>query len=169
MNLENMLVLRDTLLSDLNKIIQMEDDTETNQFITPYNLERHKQVIENKNEIHLSIFDKKEKLIGFVILAGLTNGNDSIEFRRIVISEKGKGFGAATIEKIKKKCFEEYACHRLWLDLFDFNERAKHIYKKLGFSQEGVLRECIKTDEGYINLIVMSILKREYEKENGSL
>lgn len=141
----------------------MERDFENAEFIEPYNLERHKKVIQEKDEEHLSIIDEDSKLIGFVILAGLTNENKSIEFKRIVISKKGKGYGTKAIELIKKKCFQDYNCNRLWLDVFDFNKRATHVYESLGFSKEGVLRECVKTNQGYKNLVIMSILKREYK------
>lgn len=74
-----------TLKSELTKILEMEKDFENQEFIEPYNLERHKEVIQKKDEEHLSIFDESSKWIGFIILAGLINENKSIEFKRIVI------------------------------------------------------------------------------------
>ncbi|GAA4886791.1 hypothetical protein GCM10023311_07810 [Flaviramulus aquimarinus] len=156
--------LEHTSKSDLTKILEMERNFENVEFIAPYDLDRHKKVIQKKDEEHLSIFDENSRLIGFVILAGLTNINKSIEFKRIVVSEKSKGFGSKAIELIKEKCFQDYYCNRLWLDVFDFNQRAIYVYEKLGFHKEGVLRECIKKSNGYKNLVVMSILKREYDE-----
>ncbi|WP_400079083.1 GNAT family N-acetyltransferase [Winogradskyella sp. R77965] len=155
--------LKHTTTNDLINILEIERNLENVEFIEPYNLERHQKVIQQKGEEHFSIFDEDSKLIGFVILAGLTNENKSIEFKRIVVSEKGKGFGSKTIELIKKKCFQDYNCNRLWLDVFDFNLRAIHVYESLGFIKEGVLRECIKTEQGFKNLIIMSILRKEYQ------
>ena len=80
-----------------------------------------------------------------------------------MIKEKGKGYGKLAIKEIKKYCFEKLLCHRLWLDVFEFNQRAIHVYKKLGFHREGVLRECILTSQGYKSLVVMSLLKKEYD------
>jgi RimJ/RimL family protein N-acetyltransferase len=148
---------------DLIKILEIEKNFENIEFIEPYDKERHKKVIEEIDEEHLSIFDESSKLIGFVILAGLTNENKSIEFKRIVVSEKGKGYGSRVINLIKKKCFQYHKCNRLWLDVFEFNQRAIYVYEKLGFQKEGVLRESIKTSQGYKNLVVMSILKNEYK------
>lgn len=163
-----MINLQYTSSLNLDKIIMMENDFETNKFIIPYSKERHQHVIDKKDEQHLSVFDMNNNLIGFVIIAGLYDTNDSIEFRRVVIRKKnkGKGYGNEVIERIKKKCFEEFKCHRLWLDVFDFNQRAIHIYKKAGFNVEGVLRECYKTKKGYQNLVIMSILRNEYEKNH---
>ena len=144
------------------KILEMERNFENVEFIIPYSLDRHKKVIQEKDEEHLSIFDDNDRLVGFIILAGLANENKSIELKRIVVSEKSKGHGKQAIELIKKRCFQHYLCNRLWLDVFEFNQRAIHVYEKLNFHKEGILRECIKTRQGYKSLVLMSILKREY-------
>ena len=154
--------LKYTSKFDLTKILEIERNFENTEFISPYNEERHLKVIQDKDEEHLSVFNENSELIGFVILAGLNNESKSIEFKRIIIAEKNKGYGIQTINLIKKKCFQEYNCNRLWLDVFDFNQKAIYIYEKLGFIKEGILRECIKTDKGYKNLIIMSILRSEY-------
>jgi RimJ/RimL family protein N-acetyltransferase len=50
----------------------------------------------------------------------------------------------------------------LWLDVFEHNARARHVYRSVGFVEEGVLRECVKQQERYASLVVMSILENEY-------
>lgn len=98
-------------------------------------------------------------MIGHVILAGLKNSNDSIEFRRIVIAMKGRGFGKASIILIKKYCFEILNAHRIWLDVYSDNIRAVGLYKSRGFRTEGLLRDAIKQNGKYRSLKIMSILK----------
>lgn len=156
--------LKQTTKSDLIKILEIERNSENIDFITPYSLEEHKKVINRIDEEHLSVFDENSVLVGFVILTGITNNNKSIEFKRIVISKKNQGYGNKTIDLIKEKCFKEYNCNRLWLDVFEFNHKAINLYKKKGFYKEGVLRECIKTNQGYKNLLIMSILKSDFNK-----
>lgn len=94
-----------------------------------------------------------------MILAGLTNENKSIEFKRIVISKKGKGYGRKALNKIKHYCFYKLHCHRLWLDVLETNERARYLYQSEGFKEEGVLRDCIFKDGNYKNLVIMSLLE----------
>ena len=141
-----------TLSSDLSTIIGFEKDSSTNKFIKSYHLVQHKEIISCKDKEHLSIFDFQNKLIGFIILSGLFSENKIIEFKRIVLAEKGKGYGKLAISKIKKICFEKYKCNKLWLDVFEFNHRAIHIYKKHGFVIENQESE----------LIIMAILKSNY-------
>jgi RimJ/RimL family protein N-acetyltransferase len=100
--------------------------------------------------------------VGYVILAGLIDANQSVEFRRIVITDKGKGYGKQTVEHVKKLAFETYNAHRLWLDVKGQNHRAQAIYQVAGFVIEGTLRECLKSENGYDSLVIMSILQREY-------
>jgi diamine N-acetyltransferase len=95
-------------------------------------------------------------------LVGLKNESNVLELKRIVLAEKGQGYGRASIKLIKKLCFEKLGCHRLWLDVNDLNVRAKALYESEGFKLEGKLRECVKKDGKYISLFIMSILKHEY-------
>lgn len=133
-------------------------------FIFPNTKEEHFKLIGDPNIEHLLLKDKSNNLIGFVILAGVLNQNKSIEFRRIVIDKKGKGYGRRAIIEMKKYCFEELHCHRLWLDVLETNERARHLYLSEGFIEEGKLRDCILKGDEYISLIIMSILADEYGK-----
>jgi len=109
---------------------------------------------------------KKNKQIGYAILAGINNENRSIELKRIVVTDKGKGFGKEFLELIKKLVFEQLNAHRLWLDVREFNQRAQKVYKSADFNKEGILRECILYNEKFISLVVMSILAEEYKNLN---
>lgn len=52
--------------------------------------------------------------------------------------------------------------HRIELDVYSINERATHVYEKIGFKIEGVKRENWYYDHQYYNSIIMSILDYEY-------
>lgn len=114
--------------------------------------------------LHVVIEDLIGVKIGYMILAGLTNDNDCIELTRINISHKGRGYGKQAIRLIQKYVFHHLHAHRLWLDVKDFNDRAKHVYESSGFIAEGLLRECIKKNDAYESLIIMGILRNEYLK-----
>ena len=151
-----------TLLKNLNKIIQMEKDVTTIDFIIPYSLKQHAYSIQDKNQLHISVYNEVAVLIGFVLLSGIEDKNNAIELRRIIVSEKGKGYGTKILEVIIEMSFVIYKCNRLWLDVFSSNKRALYMYTKHGFKEEGRLRECVKVKEGYKSLVIMSILKNEY-------
>ena len=101
-----------------------------------------------------------------MILFGLSNPNKVLEFRRITINEKGLGFGREAIRLLKQLCFELFHFHRLWLDVYDDNERAINLYESEGFVKEGILRENIKSESGYRSQRIYSMLENEYRRGN---
>ena len=155
--------LKRTLPEEIDLIFKMENQVENVKFVSPYNKKRHLEVIENKDEEHLTVWQKKTtKIVGFIILSGLQNPNLSLEFRRIVIQEKGKGIGRQCLQLVKRYCFDELKFHRLWLDVFEDNLRAIHLYQSEGFKKEGKLRDAIRQGENYKSLLILSILENEF-------
>jgi len=157
------LLIWKTQKKDLETIVSMENDSENSKFIIPNSKEEHQQLITNKDIEHLILKTETNEMVGFVILAGLENKNKSIEFRRIVIKQKGSGFGRIAIKTIKRHCFEKLQCHRLWLDVMETNARARHLYQSEGFREEGEPQECILMNNKIEILIIMSIHKDEYK------
>jgi len=80
---------------------------------------------------------------------------------RIVVTDKGKGYGRAAVRAIKRYAFDSLSAHRLWLDVKEHNTRARAVYEKEGFRYEGTLRECRKGPAGFESLVVMSVLEQE--------
>jgi len=148
-----------TKIKDLEEIISIEKNPANEKFIFPYSFERHRRVIRSTNEFHFRIVDEKEVLLGFIILARTEKEQDSLEFRRIVVLQKGRGIGKAIIQWVKDFCFNKLNCHRLWLDVFTDNPRAIHVYESEGFKKEGIKRDCIANGNSRRSLILMSILK----------
>ena len=61
------------------------------------------------------------------------------------------------------KLISKEKTEKTWLDVFDDNYRARHVYRSVGFRDEGVLREAaLKSDSRFGSLAVMSILASEY-------
>lgn len=155
-----------TICEDLDKIIEIENDKENSRFVYQWTKDRHIEAIKDENWMHITIKDKNnENIVGYMLLDGIKSKHDTIELTRIVISDKGKGYGRQTIKIVKKLCFEKLACHRLWLDVYDYNTKAIKLYKSEGFIQEGLLRDCKKIDNKYYSMGVFSMLKEEFELE----
>jgi RimJ/RimL family protein N-acetyltransferase len=155
--------LRKTTDKDLSFVIAAEGDEENRRFITAWPEEKHRAALNDLNIQHLIIESKPgNQRVGFVILAGLQSEHRNIEFMRLVITEKGKGYGKASVQTIKRHAFETLAAHRLWLDVKEHNTRARALYENEGFRYDGTLRECLKVPEGFESLVVMSLLEQEY-------
>lgn len=153
--------LRPTTDADLDFVVKAESDPDTYPFILPWPDHLHARALDDLDIAHRIAEDKAQNPVGFVILGGLTNESSSIEFRRIVVVEKGRGYGRAMVRAVRELAFTELHAHRLWLDVKEHNDRARTLYKSEGFSEEGVLRECIRGPGGFESLVVMSLLQHE--------
>ena len=156
--------LRPTTDVDLDFVVKAESDPETSPFIIPWPRHRHAIALGDPDIAHRIAEDEDRNLIGFIILGGLTNPDSSIEFRRIVATRKGKGHGRSIVRVVKELAFNELRAHRLWLDVKAHNDRARALYKSEGFSEEGLLRECIRGPVGFESLVVMALLRHELGK-----
>jgi len=157
-----------TVLSDIDKIIEFEKLNA--QYVHQYSKDKHITLLNDNDCLHLSIkrLDNNE-LIGHMIIFGLSNHNKVLEFRRLTINEKGLGFGRDAIRLLKKLCFEKLAFHRLWLDVYDDNDKAISLYESEGFVKEGTLRDNIKTDNGYRSQRIYSMIENEYKPAHNTL
>lgn len=167
---ENSLIqLRLTEEKDLAWVLETERHPENRDYVYNWSRERHLNCIASKNEAHFMVEGKPDLApVGYVILSDLESQHDVISFDRIVIREKGKGYGRQTVQLVTKICFEQYRCHRLWLDVFDNNPQARKLYESEGFVFEGTLRDCKKREGNYLSMHVLSMLAPEYarRKEN---
>jgi RimJ/RimL family protein N-acetyltransferase len=158
----NKINIRKTKEKELDFVINLESRPENRKNVFQWTKEQHKKIIVDKDTLHLIIEDKNGNKVGYAIVAGLKSKNKSIELRRIVISEKNKGFGTEFLNLMKKYTFEDLKYHKLWLDFFDTNTKVENLYKRNGFKHEGVLRDKYFYDNRYITMVVMSILEDEY-------
>lgn len=164
MNMNN-ITLRPTKESDLDKVLELESDAENYEYIRTWSRKKHLDALSDENMAHLVIeTNGDKKMVGYLILLGLQDPDDNIEFKRLVISEKGQGYGRQAVKLIKQYAFEKQKCHRLWLEVMDHNIRAYALYDSEGFVMEGIHRESIKKPGKRITVQVLSMLAHEYEK-----
>jgi len=114
---------------------QLEQAPDTKQFVLPYSETEHARNILNSSFVYLRILDAGE-LVGFFILV-LDSEPNSVEFRRAVVSDKGKGVGQSAITAMEQFCRTQLQRTRVWLDVFEYNNRGRHIYEKLGYERYG--------------------------------
>lgn len=154
---------RQAVLDDLDYIVETEHAEENAKYVIPWPREEHAKLLNTDNTKHFIVetADGGEK-VGFVIVSGLKNPFQEIEFLRIIMAEKGRGYGRQTVRLLQSWAFKELGAHRAWLDVKDYNDRARNLYKSEGFVEEGHIRECIKNGDTYESLIILGILEHEY-------
>lgn len=149
---------------DIENIKKWERDDENRRFITTWSTQQHQEAIRSDDKTEFLIYDMKTRTpVGFTLILNLNTPHRNILIKRLVILEKNKGFGRATLELLKKWAFENRKAHRLWLEVKDFNLKAKNLYESVGFVLEGKMRESVKEEHGgFSSLFILSILEQEY-------
>ena len=100
---------------------------------------------------------------GFAILQPLSDPHEGAKLKRICVTRPGGGFGLPLLAAVIDWVFSTTDNERLWLDVFTHNERARHVYRRVGLTEEGVLRQSYCMPDGTrVDRIVMSILRREW-------
>jgi RimJ/RimL family protein N-acetyltransferase len=59
--------------------------------------------------------------------------------------------------------FKELGFNRIYARIMSGNYRALASVKKLGFTQEGILRQDYRTDAGFEDIVLLGLLKSEAE------
>lgn len=157
------MVLRRAVIDDLRFILDLERTFCALGFVGADDIAVHQRQLSDSDCLY-SIVETDRAPAGFVILRGLASVNRSVELKRIVIAEPGRGLGRVVLRTIMDQAFNEFSAHRLWLDVYDDNHRARSAYRAVGFVEEGTLRECIERGGEYRSLVVMSILEPEYRR-----
>ncbi|NMG07156.1 GNAT family N-acetyltransferase [Brasilonema sp. UFV-L1] len=161
-----MIKIRYAESTDIEFILCQEARNEFKDFIIRWSRDEHNQNFNNSDKRYFIIEDEVDKASGYAIFSGLKSLNNSIELTRIIIAQPGLGYGKKALQILMKKVFEEYSAHRFWLDVFEHNQRARHVYQSVGFQEEGILREAVKQEDKYSSLVIMSILENEYFKSH---
>jgi RimJ/RimL family protein N-acetyltransferase len=77
--------------------------------------------------------------------------------------EWGKGYGTEATSLMVQYAFDTLNLNRVWLHVYEYNQRGLRAYEKVGFKREGVLRQDTYREGRYWDTIVMAILRDEWE------
>ncbi|KAB0613637.1 hypothetical protein CHL9426_05565 [Campylobacter hyointestinalis subsp. lawsonii] len=83
---------------------------------------------------------------------------------RFGLDNVSKGYGKEALFLLINYGFNDLNLNKIYLHVFDTNHRAISLYKSLGFTQEGILRDDAYICGKYVDVLVMSILRREWIK-----
>jgi len=101
-------------------------------------------------------------LVGEAVLNDWDEGNRSCGFRILVGAPgRGRGLGTEATRLIVRHGLETMGLHRITLEVYDFNPRARHVYEKAGFRHEGTGREALLFDGEWIDVHYMGILSKD--------
>lgn len=125
-----------------------------------------KKISLDSSKMYFAIENRNGEFLGFVRCDEWDKINRSIRIGvDIVTSRQRKGYATAAYTLLFRYLFRDLGINRVWLLVTDYNKRALALYKKLGFVEEGRQRAAIFRKGKFNEYIMMSILKKEYERK----
>ncbi|GAA4605294.1 RimJ/RimL family protein N-acetyltransferase [Actinoplanes octamycinicus] len=106
---------------------------------------------------------KDGKLIGLIGLQGAEPETGIAELN-IYLGEKdywGQGYATDAMRTACRYGFDRMRLHRIWLTVVAGNDPARHVYQKIGFVEEGRLRQASRRDGEWTDAYLMGLLAGE--------
>jgi RimJ/RimL family protein N-acetyltransferase len=75
---------------------------------------------------------------------------------------RGRGMGREALELMLRWIFLEMNMHRVGLEVMAYNEAALRTYRRIGFQDEGRLRQFVMRDGIWHDILLMSLLHEEW-------
>lgn len=106
---------------------------------------------------------KNRYLIGCTGLHYIDFRARSAEFGIFIAKDRGTGKGKEALKMLCDYGFNELNLHRIWAEVYSGNDSI-NLYRKLGFKDEGILRDSYFHNGKYGNSIMMSVLEDEWRE-----
>lgn len=123
------------------------------------------QLLNNTRKNFIIVWNENNKPIGITGLRDINYKHSRAQFY-MTIGEKdywGMRIPDEVIPLILEYGFNELGLRRIYLYTLENNERARKVYRRNGFKDEGILREHYFCVGKHQDLYVMSILRSEWQ------
>lgn len=169
--------LRAIEFEDLANLQRWINDPEVTRYLSairPMNAIAEREWIESQakraDEVCLMIVARDGDLpVGTIGLHRVGGPNRSAVLG-ISIGEKGqwnRGLGTEAMRLISAYGFDTLNLHRIELQVYAGNSRARHVYERVGFRLEGIRREARFNEGAWEDVYLMGLLEHEFrERDN---
>ncbi|GGK57186.1 GNAT family N-acetyltransferase [Ornithinimicrobium pekingense] len=106
-------------------------------------------------------------VVGEALLLDHDPGNRSCSFRIWISGARDRGLGTEATRLAVGHAFTTLGLHRVQLEVYAFNPRARRVYEKVGFVLEGTQREALLFDGRWVDLHLMGMLEQDWRAAAG--
>lgn len=168
----NSIIIKPLEYKHLEALRLLRNDETTNVYLTtiiPVNEVMQKAWFEkislDDTKMYLAIENKKNEFVGIIRADEWDKVNKSVRIGiDIVPTQRQKGLATEAYKLFLEYLFHHLSINRIWLLVVEYNKAAFSLYTKFGFKVEGKQREALFRNNKFNDYIMMSILKKEYEK-----
>lgn len=160
--------MRPLQLKDVDHIMTWVNDPEVvknlqhfNKKFTKKDEEKYvKKILASKNDFVFSFFNSSGEYIGQGGIHQIAWENKLGRLSIIIKREYwNKGYAQEILPTLIRYAFKELGLHKITLMYWKENKKAKHLYKKLGFVKEGVLKDEYFWQGKYHDMVRMAIIR----------
>ncbi|MEX0298399.1 MAG: GNAT family N-acetyltransferase [Kordiimonas sp.] len=126
--------IRNANEGDLPFILACEANPE-NTYVHSWDKNTHARNLITPAFHYLIAENEQSAPVAYAILRD--DGTDKTEWRRIIVAQPGNGVGKAFMQGVISMFFENKT-KAIWLDVYEENKRARHVYKSLGFTETSI-------------------------------
>ncbi|WP_201714301.1 GNAT family N-acetyltransferase [Rossellomorea arthrocnemi] len=130
-------------------------------------VENYEKHLESGGPMRFAIVEKKtKKMIGTCGFHGISKAYKRCEIGYDLIPEHwGKGIMGEALTPLLNFLFTDKGMNRAGAVIVPYNKASSRVVEKLGFKQEGLLREYILQDDQAYDAYMYSLLKKEWLSE----
>ncbi len=109
--------------------------------------------------------DERGQPVGHIELGFIDYKNAAAVVCRVLVLPEARRRGVCTpmIERLLETAFGEMSLRRVELRVYSFNTPAIRCYERAGFAREGLLRQAQRVGDELWDLVVMGILREEWQ------
>lgn len=125
---------------------------------------------EHHDRLDLAIVERATgECVGEAVLNDLDASNSSCSFRILLFGRRffGRGLGTEATRLVLRHAFATVGLHRVELEVYAFNPRARRVYEKVGFVHEGTKRDALHWDGGWTDAYAMAMLAPDWAAHRG--
>ncbi len=127
-------------------------------------------MIETGKVVQMMICDLRGgRPLGSVYIRDIDRQHNKAEYGIFIgePSARGRGVGTAAARLMLRYCFQEEKLHRIYLRAFSDNLQAIRSYEKAGFVREACLKDDVRIDGKYCDMIWMAAINPAREEQAG--
>jgi RimJ/RimL family protein N-acetyltransferase len=164
------IVLRAIERKDLSNYVHWLNDPTVMEYFGPYvplSLAKEEQWFEEMLQdprVRNFAVEFEGRHVGGAGFASIDGRNASAEVGLFIGPPKlwAQGLGRDVLQTLVRFGFDQMNLHRIYLRVFAENERAIHLYEKVGFQHEGRWRQAEFRHGCYHDMLWMSILREDW-------
>ena len=119
--------------------------------------------IDSEKELYFIIAVKEtDQAIGYVRINWMDETKRFAWLRFALAEQRGRGYAKDALKALLAHLFVG-GVHRIEAEVYEFNERSLGLLESLGFKREGRKREAHFDSERYVDVVVLGLLKEDFQ------